>query len=95
MITAENTNNFKVLILQENFGDISIPEGFEPPTAQTLTELSRRAHKVSSGPVEVLDSKTIKINQFNYDGLGTDAYFWIGVGPQPSVKGFKVPDERG
>jgi hypothetical protein len=50
---------------------------------------------VSSGPVEVLDSKTIKINQLNYDGLGTDAYFWIGVGPQPSVKGFKVPDERG
>lgn len=81
--------------MKENFGDISIPEGFEPPAAQTLNEMSRRSHKVSSLPVVVLDAKTISIPGFHYDGLGADTYFYVGVGPQPSVKGTKVPDEKG
>lgn len=83
------------LTIQENFGDISIEEGFEPPSSQQLTELSRRAHRVSSLSVVIVDSKTISLPEFNYDGLGEDTYFWVGVGPQPSVKGFKVPDEKG
>jgi hypothetical protein len=68
--------------------------------------------------VVIVDSKTISLPEFNYDGLGEgeqiyklidsfqltylfyffrklDTYFWVGVGPQPSVKGFKVPDEKG
>lgn len=56
---------------QENFGDVYIEEGFEPPASQKLTELSRRSHRVSSLPVVILDSKTISIPEFNYDGLGT------------------------
>jgi len=57
--------------LQENFGDISIEEGFEPPAPQLLSELSKRAHRVSSLPIIVVDAKTISIPEFNYDGLGT------------------------
>jgi len=83
------------LTIQENFGDISIPEEFEPPSPQKLNELSKRSHEVSSSVVVILDSKTIAIPKCYYDGLGTDTYFWVGVGPQPSVKGFKVPDEKG
>lgn len=59
---------------QENFGDISIEEGFEPPSSQTLTELSRRAHRVSSLSVVIVDSKTISLPEFNYDGLGPGKY---------------------
>ena len=43
----------------------------------------------------VMDSKTLKLEQFSYDGLGGEVYFWVGVGPQPSSKGHKVPDEMG
>jgi len=83
------------LTLQENFGDVSIPEGFQLPSAQKLNQLSKRSNGVSSSVVVILDSKTIFLPGFSYDGLGNDTYFWVGVGPQPSVKGFKVPDEKG
>ena len=32
---------------------------------------------------------------FSYDGTGGEVYFWVGLGPQPSSKGVKVPDEYG
>ena len=45
--------------------------------------------------VVVMDAKTLKLERFSYDGAGGDVYFWAGVGPQPSSKGHKVPDEMG
>lgn len=60
-----------VCFFKENFGDISISEGFEPPSSQKLTEISRRAHRVSSLTIVILDAKTIFLPEFNYDGLGT------------------------
>ncbi|XP_026827952.1 uncharacterized protein LOC105278994 isoform X2 [Ooceraea biroi] len=80
---------------QNTFGDVYIPEEFDPPSPQKISELSRRSHNVSSEPIIILDSKTISIPQFTYDGQGVDAYFWVGLGPQPSSKGQKVPDEYG
>lgn len=50
---------------------------------------------MSSNSVEILDSKTIRIPNFTYDGLGRRVNFWAGVGAQPSKKGFKIPDELG
>jgi hypothetical protein len=50
---------------------------------------------VSSGIIEILDSKTFRIPEFSYDGKGKQAHFWIGVGASPSAKGSKVPDEMG
>ena len=43
-----------------------------------------------------MDSKSIHLKEFSYDGLGGDGvFFWVGHGPQPSSKGIKVPDELG
>lgn len=80
---------------KNTFGDIYIPEEFDPPAPQTISQISKRTSNISSEAVVILDAKTIKIPQFIYDGRGLDAYFWVGVGPQPSSKGTKVPDENG
>ncbi|KAI5714431.1 hypothetical protein M8J76_016990 [Diaphorina citri] len=75
------------LTKHNTFGDVYIPEEFEPPARQIITQLSRRSHGVSSGSVELIDAKTIIIPEFTYNGAGKDTYFWVGVGPQPSSKG--------
>ncbi|XP_014255074.1 protein Skeletor, isoforms B/C [Cimex lectularius] len=80
---------------QNAFGDVYMAEEFEPPATQTIGQLSRRSHGVSSGPIQILDAKTILIPDFTYNGAGKNTYFWVGVGPQPSTKGYKVPDEYG
>lgn len=79
----------------EPFGDIYIPEGFEPPQKIILNKLSSKTREVTSGGVVIADSKTIVIEDFSYTGLGNDVYFWVGVGPQPHSKGTKIPDEHG
>lgn len=78
-----------------NFADIYIPEGFQPPAPQIISEFSRLSHEVKSGPVVIIDSRTIKIPDFSYDGKGKDVYFWVGTGPQPNSAGKKIANERG
>lgn len=80
---------------QNNFGDIYIPEEFEPPAMQRAGSLSKLKHNVSSSSIELLDSKTIRIPNFSYDGLGKRTFFFAGVGASPSSKGFVIPDELG
>lgn len=80
---------------QNTFGDIYIPEEFEPPTIQKISQLSGKSNSIVSDSIEILDSKTIKLNGFIYDGKAKSAHFWVGVGPQPSSKGYQVPDEYG
>ncbi|XP_069695747.1 protein Skeletor, isoforms B/C [Periplaneta americana] len=80
---------------QNTFGDVYIPEEFEPPAAQKISRLTGRSHDVESETIEIIDAKTIKISEFTYNGEGKDTYFWVGLGPQPSSKGIKVPDEYG
>uniref|UniRef100_A0A4Y0BHE4 DOMON domain-containing protein n=1 Tax=Anopheles funestus TaxID=62324 RepID=A0A4Y0BHE4_ANOFN len=85
---------------QNNFADVYIPEDFEPPVPQKAGSLTAIAGgpMVSSDTIDILDSKTIRITDFSYDGkAGTQAevHFWVGVGPSPSSKGSKVPDEMG
>ncbi|XP_069188345.1 protein Skeletor, isoforms B/C isoform X2 [Procambarus clarkii] len=79
----------------EPFGDIYIPEGFEPPQKIILNKLSSKTGEVKSGGVIIVDSKTIIIEDMSYDGTGEEVYFWVGVGPQPHSKGIKIPDEHG
>lgn len=74
---------------------ISLKSSIDPPAPQKISQLSKRSHEVSSESIVIVDSKTIKIPKFTYDGTGTDTYFWVGQGPQPSSKGTKVPDEYG
>lgn len=83
------------LSTQNDFGDIYIPEAFEPPMPQRGSSFSKRSHGVTSGVIEIIDSKTIKIPEFFYDGGGSKTYFLGGVGAQPSAKGTKIPDELG
>lgn len=58
-----------------------VPEDFEPPIKQIIGDLTTKSHGVSSGPIEILDSKTIKIPMFSYNGAGkgkqksNDKYF--------------------
>nr|XP_023011646.1 protein Skeletor, isoforms B/C [Leptinotarsa decemlineata] len=80
---------------QNTFGDIYVPEGFEPPTVQKISSLVGKVNGITTESVEILDAKRIRLNQFSYDGKAKKAYFWIGVGAQPASKGFKVPDEYG
>ncbi|XP_026274137.1 protein Skeletor, isoforms B/C [Frankliniella occidentalis] len=83
------------LTSQNAFGDLYIPEDFEPPTVQKISQLSKRSHDVGSESIEIIDAKTFRIPELNYNGAGKDTYFYVGVGPQPSSKGTKVPDEYG
>ncbi|XP_050530488.1 protein Skeletor, isoforms B/C [Daktulosphaira vitifoliae] len=88
---------FSIYDLSRNvaFGDVDIPEDFEPPTKQVIGAFTPKARGVNSGQIEILDSKTIRIPMFSYDGGGKDTHFVIGNGPQPSSKGQKIPDELG
>ncbi|XP_064099107.1 protein Skeletor, isoforms B/C-like [Macrobrachium nipponense] len=79
----------------ESFGEIYIPEYFEPPQEIILNKLSSRSGEVQSGAVIIKESKTIVIQDLVYDGTGEEVYFWVGVGPQPHSKGSKIPDEHG
>ena len=78
-----------------NFADIYISDEFEPPAPQEISEFSRLSNDVRSGPVSIIDSKTIKIPDFYFDGKSKNAFFWVGSGPQPNSAGIKIPDEKG
>lgn len=72
-----------------------IPEEFEPPVLQKGGSFSKISHNVSSDSIDIVDSKTIRIPNFTYDGRGKRAHFWVGVGAQPTNKGKIVADELG
>lgn len=55
---------------QNTFGDVYIPEEFEPPTTQKISRLTSHSHDVESETIEIIDAKTIKISQFTYNGEG-------------------------
>ncbi|KAJ6639397.1 Protein Skeletor, isoforms B/C [Pseudolycoriella hygida] len=57
--------------------------------------LSQLHHGVS-GDVYAVDSRTIFLKNFNYDGEGPAAYFYVSTGRRPSLEGaVRVRDERG
>ncbi|KAI2795561.1 hypothetical protein BLOT_016681, partial [Blomia tropicalis] len=80
---------------QKNFADLYIPEGFLPPSPQIIAEFSQLSNDVKSEPVVILDAKTIRIPEFTYDGKRKAAYFWVGMGPQPTSAGQRIPNELG
>lgn len=79
---------------QNAFGDVYIPDEFESPAVQSVGPLAG-TNAVSSKPVKFLDAVTLIIPEFRYDGSGEEVYFWTGVGPQPSSRGMKIPDDNG
>lgn len=53
---------------QENYGDIYLPDGFEPPAPRKLSELTRQGGGVKSGTVVIMDTKTILLPHFHFNG---------------------------
>ena len=80
---------------QNNFGDVFIADDFEAPVVQKIGGFERTRYGVESDPLEILDSKTIRIPEFSFTGHGLRTHFLAGTGPQPSKKGMKIPDELG
>ncbi|XP_017786522.1 PREDICTED: protein Skeletor, isoforms B/C-like isoform X2 [Nicrophorus vespilloides] len=56
-----------------------------------LTEL----HHGVSGEVYAVDSRTLHIKDFTYDGQGPAAYFFAGNSRSPGNTGFRIRDENG
>lgn len=78
-----------------NFADIYIPDGFEPPSPKRIGEFKSRSGRIKSGPVTVIDSKTIRIESLVYDGQSNSAFFMAGNGPQPTSGGKKITNDLG
>ncbi len=56
----------------------------------SLGEFSSLAHDLG-GNVFAIDSRTFEVRNFNYDGTGPAAFFWVGTGNTPSRNGFAIP----
>lgn len=53
-----------------------------------IGSLSTLAHAVR-GDVFAIDSRTLEVRNFNYDGTGPRAFFWVGKGT-PNSDGFAI-----
>ena len=65
---------FLLAFSQNAFGDLYIPEDFEPPTIQKISQLSKRSHDVGSESIEILDAKTFRIPELSYNGHGKGTF---------------------
>ncbi|EYB96617.1 hypothetical protein Y032_0148g2633 [Ancylostoma ceylanicum] len=91
--------NFKSFSLfcykyEHNFGSVAIPENLIVPRPQFLaSELKGSRYSVGSGPILILDKRTIKIFGFTFDAdKAPDGYFFVGRGPNVAHDaGVKVP----
>lgn len=59
-----------------------------------IGDFKNRFHGVT-GEVYAVDSRTIYIKGFSYDGAGPDAYFYIGERGEPSGNGIHIADDKG
>lgn len=57
-------------------------------------DFKNRFHGIS-GEVYAVDSRTLFIKGFSYDGQGPDAYFYAGESGQPSRNGYIIANEKG
>uniref|UniRef100_A0A2K6W493 DM13 domain-containing protein n=1 Tax=Onchocerca volvulus TaxID=6282 RepID=A0A2K6W493_ONCVO len=71
------------LKFEHNFGTTLIPDTLVIPKPQFLaTELRGSRYNVGSGPILIIDRRTIKIFGFTFDGdKAPDGYFFVGRGP--------------
>ena len=53
-----------------------------------------RFHGIT-GKVYAVDSRTLFVKGFSYDGQGPDAYFYAGDSERPSSEGFLIANEKG
>lgn len=93
-VTSFKSFSLYCLNYDHNFGSVEIQEGLTVPRPQFLTtELHGSRYNVGSGPILILDRRTIKIFGFTFDGdKAPDGYFFVGRGPNVvHDAGVKVP----
>ncbi|KAF8773852.1 Protein Skeletor like protein [Argiope bruennichi] len=78
-----------------NFGEITIPTGLVIPRPSEIGRIPTFEHGVSSGPVLVVDTQTLLVPDFTYDGLGPAAYWWVSRGARQHPRGLRLADENG
>ena len=49
-------------------GSIIFPDNVIPPSPATIASIITKSHGVTGGPITLLDSRTIRIENFNYEG---------------------------
>ncbi|XP_066961356.1 protein Skeletor, isoforms B/C-like [Macrobrachium rosenbergii] len=77
-----------------DFGNVKIPRGLRLPEPQVVRGLSSYKPFISSSAVTLVDTATIRVDQFTYDGSVPDAQFMIKAqGTAPDFR--QVPDENG
>jgi len=87
---TDSSECFFVLAGLTGFGDAAYPY-----YGTKIGALTRLHHGVS-GDVYAVDSRTIFIKKFNYDGEAPAAYFYVGNTAKPSNEGAaRLRDERG
>ncbi|KAI6241532.1 Protein Skeletor, isoforms D/E [Aphelenchoides fujianensis] len=77
-----------------NYGSVVIPEDVIIPKAHFLPKgLAGTRYSIGSGPILILDARTIKIFAFTFDGdKAPDGYFFVGRGLNvDNDAGVKVP----
>ncbi|XP_055385221.1 protein Skeletor, isoforms B/C isoform X2 [Condylostylus longicornis] len=92
---ANNFINFRLLF----FGIISTflittTNASYPYYGTKIGALTQLHHGVS-GDVYAVDSRTIFLKNFNYDGEAPAAYFYVGNTDKPSNDGWRLRDEKG
>ncbi|XP_071947157.1 protein Skeletor, isoforms B/C-like isoform X2 [Antedon mediterranea] len=86
--------NLVIVIVSSLFTVIHAQE-FANYFGKKIGDFTTFAHRVS-GSVHAIDSTTLWVRGFNYDGTAPDAFFWAGVsGSNPSSGGEIIPDENG
>ena len=73
---------------------ILVGAGPSSATMVKVGELSTLQYEVA-GTVYIVDEDTLKIEDFNYNGKGPDAFFYVGESGSPSGSGTLVPYPKG
>ncbi|XP_054288516.1 protein Skeletor, isoforms D/E-like [Macrosteles quadrilineatus] len=73
---------------------ISVSQGAVEYYGKFIAPLSNYHHEVS-GDVYAVDARTLHIRNFNYDGQGPAAYFYVGHTKVVNGNGHRLQDERG
>ncbi|GIX68217.1 hypothetical protein CEXT_170361 [Caerostris extrusa] len=84
-----------VFAVEANFGDVHIPSNLVIPRPMEIGRIPTLEHGVSSGPVLVVDTQTLLVPDFTYDGKGPAAYWWVSRGSRQHPRGLRLADENG
>ncbi|XP_045102559.1 protein Skeletor, isoforms B/C-like [Portunus trituberculatus] len=77
-----------------DFGHVKVPRDLVKPAPQVATGLHSDKPRLTSESVTIVDTHTIELEDFTFDGTVADAIFVVGSGDRSS-SGAQVASERG